>query len=79
VTQPDPPPASESGSPPPENGNQFSVEALFRVTRTFLVPFLISWALAYLGGEWGNEWMYFAGLAGVGLSIIGLLLWLLHQ
>ena len=56
-----------------------TVRMLFRVTRTFLVPFLLSWALAYIGGERGMEWLYYAGLGGVGVSVIGLLLWLLHQ
>lgn len=73
------PPQTPGPTPPPDDGSQFTAEGLLRVTRAFLVPFLLSWALSYAGGEWGNEWLYYAGLAGVGLSIIGLLLWLLHQ
>jgi hypothetical protein len=55
------------------------MQSLFRVTRAFLVPFLLSWFLSYVGGEREIEWLYYAGLGGVGLSVIGLLLWLLHQ
>lgn len=79
VTRPEPPQPSTPTPPPPDNSSQFSVEGLLRVTRAFLVPFLLSWALCYVGGEWRNDWMYYTGLAGVGLSIVGLLLWLLHH
>lgn len=75
----EPPQAPDpSGAPPPENENPFTVERMFRVTRTFLVPFLLSWALCYVGGEWENDIMYYSGLVGVGLSVTGLMLWLLH-
>jgi len=57
----------------------FTVEGLFRVARAFLVPFLLSWTVAYVAGEWRIEWLYYAGLGGVGISIIGLMVWLLHQ
>ena len=62
-------------SPPPDQ----QVAALLRVFRRFMIPFLFSWAMAYVGSNRGLEWMYFAGLGGVGLSIIGLLLWLMHR
>jgi hypothetical protein len=55
------------------------MRTLFRVTRTFMVPFLLSWAMAYVGGQRGVEWLYYVGLGGVGVSVIGLLLWLLHH
>jgi hypothetical protein len=64
---------------PPEETPSFTVEGLFRVARAFLVPFLLSWTVAYVAGEWGVEWLYYAGLGGVGISIIGLMVWLLHQ
>ena len=66
-------------SSPPDEPQSFTVEGLFRVARAFLVPFLLSWTVAYVGGEWGVEWLYYAGLGGVGISIIGLMVWLLHQ
>jgi hypothetical protein len=68
----------EPSSSPGET-QSFTVEGLFRVARAFLVPFLLSWTVAYVGGEWGVEWLYYAGLGGVGISIIGLMVWLLHQ
>jgi hypothetical protein len=75
VTQPDDP----KRAPEPDDSADAIVRTLFRVTRTFLVPFLLSWAIAYVGGQRGVEWLYYAGLGGVGLSVIGLLLWLLHH
>jgi len=68
----------EPDSPPGET-QSFTVEGLFRVARAFLVPFLLSWTVAYVAGEWRIEWLYYAGLGGVGISIIGLMVWLLHQ
>jgi fatty acid desaturase len=71
--------------PTPPNGDKREdtpaelVDRLFRVAKTFLIPFLGSWLFAYAGGTLGFEWVYYAGLAGVGVSIIGLLLWLLHH
>lgn len=62
-------------SPPPDQ----QVAALLKVFRRFMFPFLFSWAVAYVGSSRGSDWMHFAGLGGVGLSIIGLLLWLLHR
>lgn len=54
------------------------VRRLGGVARTFLIPFLGSWMLAYAGGNLGMEWLYYGGLVGVGVSIIGLLVWLLN-
>jgi hypothetical protein len=73
------PPDPPEPRPPADGGDQFTIEGLFRVARAFLVPFLLSWMIAYLGGEWGHEWLYYTGLVGVGISIIGLMVWLLHQ
>ena len=69
------PPPHQTGTSQPD----ITVETLFRVTRAFLVPFLFSWMLAYVGGERGIEWIYYLGLGGVGVSVVGLLLWLLHH
>jgi hypothetical protein len=55
------------------------MQTLFRVLRVFLVPFLLSWMLTYIGGVRENEWIYYTGLCGVGVSVIGLLIWLLHH
>jgi hypothetical protein len=68
-----------SGAAAPAGDASFTVAGLFRVARAFLVPFLLSWTVAYVAGEWEIEWLYYAGLGGVGLSIIGLMVWLLHQ
>jgi hypothetical protein len=75
VSDPDPRP----GERPEDTSPDALVRMLGRVVRTFLVPFLSSWFLSYVGGQLGYEWLYYAGLTGVGLSVIGLLLWLLHH
>lgn len=51
---------------------------LFRAFKMFLVPFLFSWALAYVGSARDVEWIYFAGLGGVTVSMLALLVWLIH-
>jgi hypothetical protein len=65
--------------PPSDDSPDAIMRTLFRVTRTFMVPFLLSWAVAWIGGQRGLDWLYYAGLGGVGVSVIGLLLWLLHH
>jgi hypothetical protein len=74
VTEPDP-----TSQRKPEETPADIVNTLFRVARTFMVPFIGSWMIAYIGGQFEMEWLYYAGLGGVGVSIIGLLLWLLHH
>jgi len=49
-----------------------------RAARAFLFPFLFSFALAYIGSVRAIDWMHFVGLGGVGLSMIGLMIWLIH-
>jgi hypothetical protein len=74
--QPDPAPKQ----PDPQSrdpGDPNPLHALFRAFKLFLPPFLFSWALAYIGGERGVEWLYFAGLGGVTLSMVVLLMWLI--
>jgi hypothetical protein len=48
-----------------------------RAFKLFMVPFLLSWAFAYVGSARGIEWLYFAGLGGVSLSLIVLMIWLI--
>jgi hypothetical protein len=50
---------------------------LFRVLKRFLVPFVFSWALAYVGSAREIEWLYYAGLGGVTLSLVVLMIWLI--
>ena len=51
---------------------------LLRVTKRFMVPFVLSWAIAFLGGRLDLDWLVNVGLVGVGISMLGLLLWLIH-
>ena len=71
----DQPPQS---TPPPSVDDDAPLRGLFRAFRIFLVPFILSWALAYLGSERQLEWVYYAGLAGVTVSLLVLLVWLIH-
>jgi len=48
-----------------------------RALKLFLLPFLFSWAFAYVGSARGVEWLYYAGLGGVTLSLIVLMIWLI--
>ncbi|MFI5306095.1 MAG: hypothetical protein ACHQ53_02005 [Polyangiales bacterium] len=66
----------DSEAPEPEED---VMATLFRVVRRFLPPFLFSWLLAYAGSQGAGDVVFYAGLGGVGLSILGLLLWLLHH
>lgn len=78
----DPEPEKSGADPTPkreEPSSDATIQMLFRVTRIFLVPFLLSWMLAYVGGEREIDWLYYTGLCGVGVSVTGLLLWLLHH
>ena len=49
-----------------------------RALRAFLLPFLLSWAIAYVGSVRELDWLHFIGLGGVGLTMIGLFVWLFH-
>jgi hypothetical protein len=77
VTQPEDP--KQAPKPASDDSPDAIMRTLFRVTRTFMVPFLLSWAVAWIGGQRGLDWLYYTGLGGVGVSVIGLLLWLLHH
>ncbi len=79
MEQDEPPKQPEPSHRPRADESSEIIETLFRVTKIFMVPFLLSWMLAYGGGQLNLEWVYYAGLGGVALSIVGLLMWLLHQ
>ena len=68
-------PRDESSTPDPADA---PFAGLIRAFKRFLVPFLFSWALAYIGSNRDLEWIYFAGLGGVFASMLGLLVWLIH-
>jgi CHASE1-domain containing sensor protein len=74
----------ESALQGPEVGDQApapkddTVGTLLRVAGRFMVPFLFSFALAFVGSQANNEVVYFAGLIGVGVSMLVLLVWLIH-
>lgn len=60
-------------SAPPDDS---SLPGMFRALKVFLVPFMLSWAFAYVGSAQGTEWLYYAGLGGVTLSLVVLMIWL---
>ena len=63
--------SDDDGSP------EASLRGLANAFKLFLFPFLFSWALAYVGSARGTEWLYFAGLGGVTLSLVVLMIWLI--
>ena len=67
-----------SSSPPPGPPEPSPLAGLMRAFKIFLVPFLLSWALAYIGSNRDLEWLYFTGLGGVGVSMLGLMVWLIN-
>ena len=67
-----------SEAPPPPPPEPSALAGLFRAFKIFLVPFLLSWVLAYAGANRNLEWMYFTGLGGVGVAMLGLMIWLIH-
>lgn len=69
-----PPPQPPAQKPPEES----PFEPAIRAGKRFLLPFMISWGLTYVGSQRDLEWLYFAGMAGVTVSMLGLLVWLLH-
>lgn len=52
------------------------LEPALRAAKVFLWPFLFSMALAFIGGRRELDALYYAGLGGVALSMIGLFVWL---
>jgi hypothetical protein len=69
-----PPPQSEPPTPPEPS----PLEGLLRAFKIFMIPFLVSWVLAYIGSNRNLEWVYFTGLGGVGISMLGLMVWLIR-
>jgi hypothetical protein len=67
-----------SSPPPPAPPEPPPLEGLLRAFKFFLFPFLFSWVLAYVGSNRNLEWVYFTGLAGVGVSMLGLMVWLIR-
>lgn len=61
----------------PAPSDDAPLHGLFRALKIFLVPFLLSWAFAYVGSARGTEWLYYAGLGGVTLSLVVLMIWLI--
>ncbi|MGD8859076.1 MAG: hypothetical protein PVI30_03635 [Myxococcales bacterium] len=76
-------PAESQGSePPPRQApetirNHPEFQRLGRALKVFLWPFLFSWIVAYAGSARGMDWLHFVGLGGVGLCMLGLLVWLI--
>jgi hypothetical protein len=76
-------PESDTSEPPgepkqqPAPSDDAALHTLFRALRIFLVPFVLSWAFAYVGSAGGAEWLYYAGLGGVTLSLVALMIWLI--
>jgi hypothetical protein len=52
-------------------------QRLGRALKVFLWPFLFSWIVAYAGSARNLDWLHFAGLGGVGLCMLALLVWLI--
>jgi hypothetical protein len=76
MSEPDGPdePTTKQDVPAPEEA---PFAGLLRAFKRFLIPFLLSWVLAYVGSNLQLEWLYFTGLTGVGVSMLGLMVWLI--
>lgn len=80
MTQPtgkDEPPTDQPSPPASDAPEEAPFDGLLRAFKRFLFPFLLSWVFAYVGANTQLEWLYFAGLAGVGLSMLWLMVWLI--
>jgi hypothetical protein len=55
-----------------------ALEPALRAGKAFLLPFLFSWAVAYVGSARDLDWLHFTGLGGVGLTMLILLVWLIR-
>lgn len=62
--------------PPPRAPEPSPLEPALRAAKAFLWPFMLSMAMAFIGSRRDIDWLYYAGLGGVGLSMIGLFVWL---
>jgi hypothetical protein len=73
---PEPPPP-QAPKPPEAAAEEHPLAGLLRAFKRFLIPFLLSWVLAYVGSNLQLDWLYFAGLGGVGVSMLVFLVWLI--
>jgi hypothetical protein len=61
---------------PPPAAEPSPLEPALRAGKLFIWPFLFSMAMAFVGSRRDVDWLYYAGLGGVGLSMIALFVWL---
>jgi len=59
---------------PPEQESPLA--PALRAGKAFITPFMLSMLMALLGSRRDIDWMYYAGLAGVGISMVCLFVWL---
>jgi hypothetical protein len=80
-TEPEQAPATEAETEPetapPLPAEEHPLQGLARAFKRFLIPFLASWVLAYVGSNLQLPWVYFAGLGGVTVSMLVFLVWLI--
>lgn len=69
-------PDPEPHEPPPPAPEPSPLAPALRAAKAFLWPFMLSMAMAFIGGRRDIDWLYYAGLGGVGLSMAGLFVWL---
>jgi hypothetical protein len=73
----EPKPEDAEPKPPAQESPEASLRGLANAFKRFLVAFLFSWGVAYVGSARGIEWLYFTGLGGVTVSMLALLVWLI--
>ena len=66
-------PEQEQPPPPPEES---PLAPALRAGKAFITPFMFSMVMALIGSRRDIDWMYYAGLAGVGISMVCLFIWL---
>jgi hypothetical protein len=76
--EPEPAQPPRSAPPPSLLEPDSPLHGMIRAFKIFLVPFIISWALAWIGSESQLDWMYYTGLGGVGASMLFLMVWLIR-
>lgn len=73
-----PPNDPKQGERPATSTDKAALEPALRAFKAFLLPFLFSWAVAYVGSARDLDWLHFTGLGGVGLTMLVLLVWLIR-
>jgi hypothetical protein len=68
---------AEVAPPTAPAAEEHPLAGLARAFKRFLIPFLASWVLAYVGSNLQLEWVYFTGLGGVTVSMLVFLVWLI--